>query len=82
MTGEQPGDKKQPPGNEDESASDAKFIGWQKTSKGELFALYNVTAATHPLFRSTVTEKTLVHNNLQIPQIPGSKNQFREPEEE
>lgn len=37
--------------------SDAEFLGWQKTSTGEAIALYNVTAAQHPLFQSTVSEK-------------------------
>jgi hypothetical protein len=47
--------------------SDAEFLGWQKTRTGEFFALYNITAVKHPLYRSTVTEKTLRQQCLQIP---------------
>jgi hypothetical protein len=50
------------------SFSDAEFIGWQKTPTGEAFALYNITAEKHPLYHSTVSEKTLLKLNLQIPQ--------------
>jgi len=48
----------------------AKFLGWQKTSLGETFALYNITAAGHPSFGSTVTSKTLHKLNLQAPTAP------------
>ena len=51
-------------------ASDAEFLGWQKTRSGEKFALYNVTAPGHPLFRSTVSETTLRKENLEIPPTP------------
>jgi hypothetical protein len=50
--------------------TDAEFLGWQKTSKGEAIALYNVTAEQHPLYRSTVSEKTLVRENLEVPPTP------------
>jgi hypothetical protein len=50
--------------------SDAEFLGWQKTSTGEAFPLYNVTATQHPLFRSTVTQKTLRTHNLEVPETP------------
>jgi hypothetical protein len=46
---------------------DAEFFGWQKTLSGERFALYNITAADHPSFGSTVTENDLHMLNLQIP---------------
>ncbi len=49
---------------------DAEFLGWQKTKHGEVFALYNITATTHPLFGSTVTVKTLRTLNIQIPPTP------------
>lgn len=49
------------------SNSDAVFLGWQKTDSGKAFALYNITAANHPLFGSTVTARTLTALNLQIP---------------
>jgi len=50
--------------------SDAVFKGWQKTDLGESFALYNVTAAGHPSLGSTVTGKSLLALNLQIPRTP------------
>jgi len=49
---------------------DAIFVGWQKTRGGEAFALYNVTAAGHPSLGSTVTDRSLLKLNLQIPQTP------------
>ena len=49
---------------------DAVFRGWQKTSSGEVFALYNITAAGHPSLGSTVTDESLLKLNLQIPQTP------------
>ena len=49
---------------------DAIFLGWQKTSAGEPFALYTITAADHPSLGSTVTDKSLLKLNLQIPQTP------------
>ena len=50
--------------------SDAVFIGWQKTSSGKEFALYNVTAKNHPLYQSTVSDQTLRNQNLKIPETP------------
>ena len=52
------------------SETDAKFLGWQKTGTGKVFALYNVTAADHPSFGSTVTEQSLQEMNLQVPPTP------------
>ncbi len=52
------------------SESDATFLGWQKTGSGEVFALYNVTAANHPARGSTVTENGLHKLNLQVPGVP------------
>lgn len=52
------------------SDSDAKFLGWQKTGSGEVFALYNITAADHPSFGSTVTEKSLQKLDLGVPGAP------------
>jgi hypothetical protein len=49
---------------------DAIFLGWQKTSVGEPFALYTITAADHPSLGSTVTDKSLLKLNLQIPRTP------------
>lgn len=56
--------------NPSSSDSDAKFLGWQKTGSGEVFALYNITAADHPSFGSTVTEKGLQKLNLRVPATP------------
>jgi hypothetical protein len=52
------------------SDSGAQFVGWQRTPSGELVALYMVTAAKHPLYRSTVSEQTLRQHHLQIPFMP------------
>ena len=49
---------------------DAVFMGWQKTGSGKVFALYNITAADHPSLGSTVTNRSLLKLNLQIPQTP------------
>jgi hypothetical protein len=56
--------------NPSSSDSDAKFLGWQKTGSGEVFALYNITAAGDPSLGSTVTDKTLHKLNLQVPGAP------------
>jgi hypothetical protein len=50
--------------------SDAEFLGWQKTTKGEAIALYNVMAEQHPLYHSTVSEKTLLREKLEVPPTP------------
>jgi hypothetical protein len=49
---------------------DAAFVGWQKTGSGDVFALYNITAADHPSHGSTVTEQSLLKLNLEIPLTP------------
>ncbi len=49
---------------------DAVFMGWQKMKSGAFFALYNVIAAGHPSFGSTVTHDGLRKLNLQIPVTP------------
>lgn len=49
---------------------DAIFTGWQRTRAGDTFALYTITAAGHPSIGSTVTDKSLLKLNLQIPQTP------------
>lgn len=49
---------------------DAVFKGWQKTSSGEVFALYNITLAGHPSLGSTVTDRTLRMLNLRVPGAP------------
>jgi len=49
---------------------DAVFLGWQRMKSGEIFALYNITAAGHPSFGSTVTDQGLRRLNLQVPDSP------------
>ena len=51
-------------------SEDAVCKGWQITSSGEVFALYNITAAGHPALGSTVTDKTLHKMNLHVPGAP------------
>ncbi len=50
--------------------SDAEFIGWQKTSLGKPFPLFNITIAAHPSFESTVSDATLRKLGLRVPQRP------------
>jgi hypothetical protein len=64
-------------GNPMTTNRDAEFLGWQKTKDGRAFALYNVMAEEHPLYRSTVTEKTLRKENLEIPPIPPPQQQLK-----
>lgn len=49
---------------------DAIFLGWQRTRAGDTFALYTITATGHPSNGSTVTDRSLLTLNLQIPQTP------------
>jgi hypothetical protein len=49
---------------------DATFLGWQRTSSGNVFALYTVTAANHPSRGSTVSERGLRKLDLQVPETP------------
>ena len=49
--------------------SDANFLGWQRTSSGELFPLFNITVANHPLYHSTVSEQTLRRLRLRVPRV-------------
>ena len=58
------------PANPASQDSDAKFIGWQQMSSGENFAFYNITAANHPSFGSTVTEESLRKLGLRVPDAP------------
>jgi hypothetical protein len=58
--------------------SDATFLGWQDSLSGKSFALFNITAANHPLMGSTVTVKCLRKLNLQVPKTPIlEENSFR-----
>ncbi len=49
------------------SDKDAIFVGWQK-SGAEIYPLFNIIAADHPLHHSTVTDVTLRKLQLRIPQ--------------
>jgi hypothetical protein len=62
-------------GLENPSVPDAVFLGWQESPAGEVFALYNVTTMGHPLYHSTVSEKTLHQHGLEIPPIPHVEEQ-------
>jgi phage/plasmid-like protein (TIGR03299 family) len=53
-----------------DSDSDANFLGWRGKLSGELFPLFNITVADHPLYKSTVSEETLRRLHLRIPRIP------------
>ena len=57
---------------------DAVFIGWQATRSAGALALYNITAADHPSFGSTVTENGLHKLNLQVPVTPTPKGPEKE----
>ena len=59
--------------------ADAIYIGWQTTSAGDTFPLYNITAEDHPLNGSTVTDKTLNELNLRIPGAPIPQNPGKKP---
>jgi hypothetical protein len=56
--------------NTSSSNADAVFIGWQFTSWGEAFPLYNVTVAGHPQDGSTITLRELRRLHLRIPHTP------------
>ena len=49
--------------------SDADFLGWQETLSGEIFPLFTVTVESHPLYRSTVSDATLLRQCLRVPRI-------------
>jgi phage/plasmid-like protein (TIGR03299 family) len=49
---------------------EAKFLGWQKTSWGDIFPLYNILKIGHPSYQSTVVEETLLALHLRIPRTP------------
>jgi phage/plasmid-like protein (TIGR03299 family) len=49
---------------------DAVYLGWQDTYHGELFPLYTVVKADHPLLHSTVSDTTLRKMHLQVPRTP------------
>jgi len=49
---------------------EAVFLGWQKTSWGDIFPLYNIFKLGNPSYLSTVTEKTLQALHIRIPRTP------------
>ena len=49
---------------------DAEFFDWQKTD-GLPLALFTVVREGHPLFKSTVSAKTLTENGLSFRPPPG-----------
>lgn len=53
--------------NDNKSEPEATFLGWQKTRKGDVVALYNITVPGHPSYGSTVSAKSLVRMNLEVP---------------
>ena len=55
-------------------SSDAVFVGWQPTPSGKVFGLYNIIAENHRLYRSTVSEKTLLEEHLNVPPAPPKEN--------
>ena len=57
--------------------SDAKFLGWQKTLTGEKVALYNIIAADHPSYGSTVSGETLDKLNLKVPDVPSRQGPMK-----
>lgn len=56
--------------NPRKSDFDADFLGWQETVAGDIFPIFNITAADHPLYQSTVSEETLRKLHLRVPQMP------------
>jgi len=57
--------------------SDAVFLAWQETPGGEVFALYNIIAKQNPLYGSTVSEKTLQEQKIQIPPTPPPQGELK-----
>ncbi len=72
-------ENEQTPLNQDSTndTGDARFIGWQETNTGHVFALYNITAMHHPLLGSTVTEHGLREMNLNVPETPVTDKPIR-----
>lgn len=49
---------------------EAVFLGWQETTSGDLFPLYNIQKTSHPSNQSTVTEATLHSMHVRTPRTP------------
>ena len=67
------------PMNPPHSDFDAIFLGWQKKSSKDIFPLFNITVADHPLYQSTVSEATLRRLHLRVPQIPSPYPETAQP---
>jgi hypothetical protein len=61
---------------------DAEFLGWQDTLDGETIALYVIKAPQHPLYRSTVTAKTLREYHIEVPPTPDGNDRRRKLDDE
>jgi hypothetical protein len=59
--------------------ADAVFLGWQETPWGKPVALYNITAANHPSYGSTVLKESLRKFHLQVPPIPLRQRRAKSP---
>lgn len=51
------------------TASDAKFIGYKRTSAGEMFALYAIAMGVGKVNRSMVREKSIPGQSGPVPQV-------------
>lgn len=58
------------PSNQGAEGEAAIFLGWQETARGNAIPLYTVTVRDHPLFGSTVSDRTLREQHLPIPTTP------------
>lgn len=69
--------RRRDPENEEQvqSDADAKFLGWQNLRSGKRIAFYNITAAEHPSYGSTVTEVSLRKLNLKVPNTPDPESE-------
>jgi hypothetical protein len=56
---------------------DALFLGWQQCPPDRPFALFNIIAADHESYGSTVGEETLRRLNLKVPVIPPHMKGFK-----
>jgi phage/plasmid-like protein (TIGR03299 family) len=52
------------------SDSDAKFLEWKQPLSGDIYPIFKITVAKHPLYQSTVSEDTLRKMRLRVPRIP------------
>jgi phage/plasmid-like protein (TIGR03299 family) len=52
------------------SDSDAKFLEWKQPLSGDIYPIFKITVAKHPLYQSTVSEDILRKMRLRVPRIP------------